>query len=346
MALGSIKGLKLSANEFYAKLKQGQLSSCYWLHGDELLLVQEAATCLREVIVKLRPDCEKLIFYADLPGFDWQHFLMAASNHSLFAEQRILEVRLFEQKLTVQILSYLQQFLTQNNPDDILIISSQKLEARLQKHKSFIQLSKQCIDVAFWPLQGRNLQQWLSQRARALKLRLTSSALDYLALQTTGNLLAAAQELEKLALLYQGEAVDEQIMHEHIAQGARFQVFQLMDDVLARQVEAALRALTGLELQGESEVLVLWGMLRDIRLLLKVKVGASEAELRRENIWPRRLRLLQHAARGLSVSTLEELILSCKQAELVIKGVQPGSAWQVLTEIACVLMGLKGKVTI
>ncbi|WP_077216805.1 DNA polymerase III subunit delta [Piscirickettsia litoralis] len=335
--------MKLSANEFYAKLKQGKLSSnCYWFHGDEMLLVQEAANLVREQVRDQGVACERRVFYADLPGFDWQSFLLAASSGSLFSEQRILELRLLEQKPTVQILGYIQQFLSQNSPDNLLMISSQKLESRLQKHKIFLALSKQCVEVPFWPLQGRNLQQWLSQRARTLKLSLTTGALDYLYMQTEGNLLAAAQELDKLALLYEGKPLDEAMIAEHVAQGARFQVFQLMDDILARQSETVLRALAGLELQGESEVLVLWGLLRDIRLLLKVKSGASEAELRRDNVWPRRMRLLQQAARGLSVSTLERLILECQKVELMIKGVNPGAPWQALTRVTCVLMGLKG----
>jgi DNA polymerase-3 subunit delta len=322
-----------------------RLAPIYLLSGDEPLQIMEAADAVRQA-AKAAGYGNRELFYADA-GFDWSLLQEACDSFSLFGEQRILDLRLPakpDKTGSAALLRYAER-----PPDDaILLVSLPKITAADQKARWLQAAEKLGVFVQVWPLEGEKLLRWLDKRLNSKGLLADQSGLRLLAARVEGNLLAAAQEIEKLHILYgQGRLSDEQIL-KAVADSARYDVFGLAEEVLRGQPGRAYRVLMGLKAEGVAAPVALWALTRELRLVNTLKselaTGASaESLFGKYKLWDKRKAAMELALKRLSRDAIHRALLLSARADRVIKGQEAGDEWDALLGVCMSLMGPEGQ---
>lgn len=334
--------MKLNTNQL-AKQLQTELSAIYIVAGDEPLLCMEAADAIRAA-ARAEGYSERQLFNVET-NFDWSVLYDEAASMSLFAEKRILEFRLKTGSLSDKgeaLLSYLQ-----NPPQDtLLLISAPKLDVKTKWVKTVID-SPLCQLIQVWPIEANQLPQWIRQRLSALGLSITADALELFSLRVEGNLLAAAQEIEKLKLLIGNDSsVDVDHIQAMVVDSARFDIFGLVDIALQGNATHSLRMLQGLRAEGAAETLVLWTLTKELRALMTLAQLAGQGiplqkafSQVRPPIWSKRQGIFQQAIGRYTANQWGELLIKAQQVDAQIKGQAAGDCWQGLTDILLAMAG-------
>lgn len=337
--------MKLNANQLGKQL-QGTLAAVYAVSGDEPLLCQEASDAIRGA-ARAQGFDEREVFDVDA-SFDWGRLYEAGASLSLFAQKRILELRLPTGKPGDKGSAALLDYLARPAEDTLLLISLPRLDAAAQKTKWAKALleHEQAQFVQIWPVELALLPQWINQRLARLGLAGTPEAVELIAERVEGNLLAAAQEIEKLRLLTEGSQVDADTVRASVADSARYDVFGLLDAALAGDAAHALRILDGLRGEGVEAPVVLWALARELRLLANLaQLQESGTPLERAftqvkpPVWDKRRPLLTRALQRHGARRLEALLRDAQVADEQIKGQAPGEVWLTLASLALVLAG-------
>ena len=312
-----------------------RLAPIYLLSGDEPLQIMEAADAVRQA-AKAAGYLNRELFHADA-GFDWSLLQEACDSFSLFGEQRVLDLRLPakpDKTGSAALLRYAER-----PPEDaVLIVSLPKLAAADKKARWFQAAEKLGIFVQVWPLEGDKLLRWLDKRLNSKGLLADQSGLRLLAARVEGNLLAAAQEIEKLHILHgQGRLTDEQIL-KAVADSARYDVFDLAEEVLRGQAGRAYRVLMGLKAEGVAAPVALWALTRELRLVNTLKsemaAGSSpEALFGKYKLWDTRKAAMDQALQRLSRADIHQALLLSAKADRIIKGQEAGEEWDALLSV-------------
>jgi DNA polymerase-3 subunit delta len=219
----------------------------YWLSGDEPLLMQEATDLIR---TRYRENgySEREILNVN-KSFDWGQFLQSTGNLSLFAEKKIIELRLSTAKLEDTGKKAIQHYLSELNPDYLILLSGPKLDVATLKTKWFTAIEKHGAFVQIWPIKTEELSDWLEQRLRREGIQADNEAVHLLVDKVEGNLLAAMQEIEKLKLLASGTGkntvrLDAKTVMQVVADSSRYNTYQLIDAALLGEVGRAQKMLT------------------------------------------------------------------------------------------------------
>jgi DNA polymerase III subunit delta len=345
--------MQLSAAQLSAHLDKG-LKPLYTLHGDEPLLVQEAADAIRAA-ARTQGYSERTVHTVAGAHFDWSEVLAAGGSLSLFADKQIVEVRIPSGKPGKEGSTALQQ-LAQNAQgyDSILtLVLLPKLDRMARSAAWFTALESNGVAMQFDPVERSALPQWIAQRLARQGQRVVSGdegqrTLQFFADRIEGNLLAAHQEIQKLALLYpEGELGFEQV-EGAVLNVARYDVFKLSEAVLAGQVARVQRMIDGLKAEGETGVLVHYTLAEDIRALKRVKDSMAGGRplpvaLREQRIWGLRERLFERVLPRLTTSALDNLLYSAHLVDGIVKGLKapgwPTDGWQALQRLAFELCG-------
>src|SRR3954464_12243299 len=287
--------MQLAAAQLTSHLQKG-LRSLYTLHGDEPLLVQEAADAIRAT-ARTQGYTERTVHTVSGAHFDWSEVLAAGGSLSLFADKQIVEIRVPSGKPGKDGSSALQQLAEQaaGNDSTLTLVLLPRLDFQTRKSAWFAALENSGVAIELQPVERNALPQWISQRLARNEQRVTAGeegqrTLQFFADRVEGNLLAAHQEIQKLALLYPaGELRFEQV-ESAVLNVARYDVFKLSEAVLAGQVARVQRMLDGLQAEGEAEVLVHYTLAEDIRALKRVKDAMAEGRplpvaLREQRVW-------------------------------------------------------------
>lgn len=324
---------------------QGTLSPVYVISGDEPLLCQEAADAIRAA-TRQQGFSERQVFNAD-NNFDWGNLLQAGASLSLFAEKRLLELRIATGKPSDKGAALLE-YLARPAEDTVLLISLPKLDGNAQKSK----WGKALIDgtqvqfVQIWPVDAHQLPQWIRQRLAQSGLSASAEAVDMIAIRVEGNLLAAAQEIEKLKLLAEGTQIDVDTVQAAVADSARFDVFGLIDAALNGEAAHALRMLEGLRGEGVEPPVILWALAREIRLLATLAQQHAQGmpldkafSSARPPVWDKRRPLVSKALQRLSASRWAALLEDAQHIDAQIKGQAMGDPWSGLSLLTLSLCG-------
>lgn len=217
----------------------------------------------------------------------------------------------------------------------LLLITAGKLEASAQKSSWLQTLDDNGVIVQVWPLQGPELLNWLQRRAERKGMHLDNAGARSLAVRIEGNLLAAAQEIEKLYILHGPIRLTQAMIEDDVADSARFDVFKLNDALLAGKLNRAIKILQALAAEGTAEAIVLWAIARDIRTLylLKQELRSNpnqDALLKKHQIWDKRKQKVVEALRRLDDKQLQHLLASSAIIDRQIKGQASGDAWESL----------------
>ena len=324
--------MKLNSDALPAHLEQSLLPA-YLVSGDEPLLTAEAADAIRER-ARAAGFTERETHFLER-GADWNDVRASANNLSLFADRRIVEIRLPSGKPGTAGGAALGSLLQARDPDRLLLVLTPRLDRDAQGAEWVRAIESQGAWVQVWPVNADRLIGWLRGRARRLGLSIPEDALAVLADRTEGNLLAANQELQKLRLAVKGERVSSEDVLASVADSARFDVFQLGEAVLAGDAARALRVLAGLRSEGVEPTLVLWSVtkaMRDTWAGFASPGGKSQP-------WARQAAALDAAIRRAPRLPFLRLTVRAARADRMIKGRQSGEPWD---EIALLILDMCG----
>jgi len=343
--------MQLNPSQLAAHLQKG-LQSLYTLHGDEPLLVQEALDAIRAT-ARAQGFGERSSYTVAGAHFDWSEVLSAAGSMSLFADRQMIELRIPSGKPGKEGSVALQQLAEQSRGNDstLTLITLPRLDKLTRGSAWFGALEGFGVTVQLEPVDRKILPQWIAQRLSLQGQRVAAGeegqrTLQFFADRVEGNLLAAHQEIQKLALLFKpGELAFEQV-ESAVLNVARYDVFKLSEAVLAGQAWRVQRMLEGLQSEGEAEVLVHYALSEDIRALKRVKdaVGLGRPmplALREQRVWGARERLFERVLPRLSHRTLAGLLQAAHRVDGIIKGLKhadwPADNWQALQRLAMML---------
>lgn len=325
--------MKIYPEKLPAALDKG-LAPLYLVAGDEPLLVEEAADAVRAA-ARAAGFAEREVHFAE-PGFDWQQLAAAAASLSLFAARRLIELRLPGGKPGEAGGRVLQSF-AENPPEDtLLLVIAPRPDGRAAWVKA---LESAGVHVPCWPLDAARLPAWIEARMRRRGLAPEPDAVALLAARVEGNLLAAAQEIDKLALLAgTREPLTAEAVAAAVADSARFDVFGCVDAALAGRGERALRMAAGLRAEGGAAVLLLGMLVRELRAMARIAAelesGAPEgAVFARHRVWEKRKPVVRQALRRVRAAGWRRLLLKAGRVDRIAKGMAPGEAWDELVKL-------------
>lgn len=333
--------MKVRCEQLSSQLAKS-LAPVYYISGDEPLQLGEAADLVRQH-AKERGYGDRELFEVD-KGFDWNALLMSSDSPSLFAQRRLLELRMADAKPGAKGADALKSYAAHPADDAVLLITSGKTDRAVEKCAWFRALDKIGVVVQVWPVQFSRFPDWVDQRMRRGGLAPTRDAAKLLAERSEGNMLAAAQEIEKLHLVFGQGEIDEQKVAQVVADCARFSLFDLSDAVLQGEPARAVKVLQGLRMEGVEPVLVLWVLSREVRSLVSIGharlAGAAPGtSLQKAGVWSARQPLVERALKRLSLRGWSLLLGRCAAIDRVIKGAQVGSAWDELLSLSMAMAG-------
>jgi len=340
--------MQLAAAQLQAHLQKG-LKSLYTLHGDEPLLVQEAADAIRAA-ARAQGYTERTVHTVAGAHFDWSEVLAAGGSLSLFAERQIVEIRIPSGKPGKEGSPALQQLAesAQGNDSTLTLVLLPRLDKMTRGGAWFSALDSYGVTLQLDPVERSALPQWIAHRLAQQDQRVVAGeegqrTLQFFADRVEGNLLAAHQEIQKLALLYPAGELGFEQVESAVLNVARYDVFKLSEAVLAGQLARVQRMLDGLQAEGEAEVLVHYTLAEDIRALKRVKdaMGAGRPlpiALREQRVWGLKERLFERVLPRLSATALDNLLHGAHVVDGIVKGLKapgwPTNGWQALHRLA------------
>lgn len=336
--------MKIAGDALPRQLR-GQPRPLYWVSGDETLLAQEATDRIRQHC-QGEGFAEREVWHIDSgSSANWQAILLSANSLSLFAERKLLELRFASGKPGEAAVKALADYCGNPNPDCVVLASSPKLDAASTRSKAFKALETGMLWVQVWPVEAPALPAWIGGRLAARGLKATPEALALLAERVAGNLLAAHQEVDKLALLAPPEGVvNAEIVVRSVADSARFDVFDLVEHVLRADASSAVRTLNGLRGEGTEAPVILWAMSRELRRLISIRQaiergGSADASINAQGVWKHQQGLFRQASSRLTSAQLRHAAQTARAADSAIKGSAGAGPWDLLTALALELCG-------
>ena len=323
---------------------QKQLLPVYLVSGDEPLQLREALEAIRRTAQQQGyNERERLIASKD---FDWTQLAYAASSQSLFADKRILELHIPNSPGQAGAKTLLEY--TQRPPaDTLLLIQTAKIDKRSQAAKWFKALDQLGAVIQIWPIKAHALPAWIQQRLAQQGLHAEREAATLLAERVEGHLLAAAQEVEKLALLYGQPGTTQTLSVKQViaavANSARYSVYDLVDAATGGESARCVKMLCGLRDEGVASQLVLWALSNEIRALggYAQRLASGEPQGRvLAAVWDSRKPRVSAALARLPQQTWGILLQRCAQVDQIIKGLQLGREWDQLLQICLGLAGV------
>lgn len=327
--------MRIDSEQLAAQLKRG-LSPLYTVFGEEALLALEAADRIREAARKDGYDEREVLTVES--SFDWSRLTMSGNSLSLFGNRRVLELRIPGGKPGTEGAEAIKRFTADLPPDTLTLVTLPKLDRSTQTGGWFTALDNAGVTVSANAVPLAKLPQWIAGRLSLQGQRASDDALQFLADMVEGNLMAARQEVLKLALLFpEGELTLDDIKGA-VLDVARYDVFKLGEPLLAGDAARFVKVLNGLRAEGAAPPLVLWAISEEIHALWRVgrlvRAGRpQQVALREARVWGARAELLPRALRRVSSAQLSAAIVHAAQVDRLIKGLADGDLWDELTHL-------------
>jgi DNA polymerase-3 subunit delta len=313
------------------------VAAIYLVSGDEPLTVGEAADAIRAA-AKAAGYADRTVFHIDRT-FAWDELRHASHALSLFAERRLLELRMPSGKPDKGA-QLLVEFAQHPAPDTVFVIITGKLDRKASDVPWVRAVEQHGFWVPIWPVDTAALPGWLRARAKRLHIDIEPAAAQLIVDRVEGNLLAANQELQKLSLLTQGEPIDAALVLRSVGDSARYDVFQLAEAAAAGDASRALKVLLGLKGEGVEPTLILWALVRELRGLWQTKERDRLRSGARGGGWNQAATPAPRALSRLGKMPLDRLLMQASHADRVIKGLAQGDAWSALTALTGALAGV------
>ena len=327
--------MKIRANQLSSHLKNS-LAPCYLVTGDEHLLVAEALDDIRESARERGFGNREL--HVATTGFDWSQLTASTGNMSLFAEQRIVELRLPTGKPGRAGGQAIIDLVGQAGPELLFIVTGPKLDASAAKSKWAKSLDERGVSLAIWPIGLRELPGWIANRMRQAGLQPDREAVSMIADRVEGNLLAAGQEIEKLRLLLGTGKVTARDVEGAVANSSRYDVYKLTDAAMAGDAPRAVRILGGLRSEGVEPVIVMWALTRELRTLATLDDAVRQGTdlggaMRAARVWNSRQGLVRSCIGRHQHGAFHRMLKASGRADAAAKGQRYGDPWQMAADI-------------
>ncbi len=267
-------------------------------------------------------------------GFEWAGVRMSARERSLFGDPRVLDIRL-PQKPDREGQEVLKDLLASPSDEILVLIQLPKLTAKEQQAAWFQKLEAQGVHVQVWPLEGDRLIRWIEHRMSSRGLLVNQSGVRLIAARVEGNLLAAAQEIEKLRILFGGGQVTDAMIREAVADNSRYDVFDLAEEILGGHLGRTRRILKGLQSEGVAPQVALWSVTRELRLANRLKRDLADGKsyetlANSHRLWDRHKSAMQTALGRLTPHTIRSCLIRAAEVDRIGKGLAPGDPWDAL----------------
>lgn len=332
--------MRIQPQQFASSLKRA-LAPAYLICGDEPLQLGDAAKALRDAARKQGFEERELLEVET--GFDWGRLAVAADALSLFSSRKLIELRFTSARIGRDGSDAVRTYCRKPAEDNLLLILAPDLEYKELKAKWVQDLDRIGVILQVRQIEGPRLVAWIEQRLREHGMLPEPGVASLLSERVEGNLLAAAQEVEKLRLLYGAGDLDRDKLASAISDSARYDLFDLTDAALSGDRAKVQRIVDGLAAEGTAPVLVLWVLARELRMLAAVSHAAGRGRvagtLRAHGVWESRQARVMSALKRLPTEQLQGLVVRCAAVDRQIKGLMPGDPWHELAAIADVLAG-------
>jgi DNA polymerase-3 subunit delta len=316
---------------------EGALAPLYLVSGDEPLQREEAADAIRAA-AKGKGYNDRRTLHMDAQA-DWSVLDAEACSLSLFSDLRMLELRMPRPKPGREGGQALARYAQRPAQGVLLLVVTGQLDGETLKSAWCKALEGAGVHLRVWPVATAALPGWVAQRMQARGLRSDREAAAVLAERVEGNLLAAAQEIDKLYLVHGRGAITADVVAEAVADSARFDVFELVDTALAGDAARTVRVLAGLRSEGAQPIQLLGLLVFELRrlsaLAREVAGGAAPERLySRYRVWGRARQLAMRRALDRHDPDLWPALLSrCADIDRAIKGLGPGDPWDQLVAV-------------
>jgi DNA polymerase-3 subunit delta len=332
--------MQVRPNQFDSHLANKALPAIILLFGDE---PQQKLDVLDAIRAKAKQSGfeERQSLTAD-GDFSWHQLIDATQTMSLFSDKQYIELTLPTGKPGAQGAAILTE-IAQNTSDDVLLlIQGPKIGKDVQNAKWFKQLLNNAWFCHCYELQGNQLGQWIKQRAQTLNVPLNSDGCAVIADMSEGNLLAANQEILKLALIYPNETVlDQQKVSAAVIDQSRYTVFQFTDEVLAANMSKAMKMLYRLESEGIEPNIVLWSLIKEAQLLeqcLTYHQRSEQIPYAKLRIWQNKQSLYNSALMRLSGAHIAILIEHLQKADSMLKSESVDKPFVLISHLALLFL--------
>ncbi len=332
--------MQINADQLARHLERGP-APFYLISGDEPLQADECAGAIRRCAQAA--GCSECSVFTVEPGFDWDGLRTATQSLSLFAERRLIELRLPTGRPGEAGAQLLTELARNPSADTLFLVITGKLD-KTQRENSWVQAIEAAgTHVVIWPLDAQKLPAWLTQRFTARGLKPEAGVIDLLAWHLEGNMLAAAQEIDKLAMLCVDGRVDRAAVEESLADSARFSIYQLVDAALDGEALTSRRILASLRREGTEPILILWALARELRSLVQASQELARGKPESgalARVWQQRRALVGKALRRHKAPVWLEFLQVAAHLDRVLKGRATGDVWLEIERLLLAVAGL------
>jgi DNA polymerase-3 subunit delta len=334
--------------------EQHSFKPLYIFSGDEPLLMMEAIDALR-ALARTGGFTEREVLVQDR-YFDWAALINAGQTMSLFGDKRFVELRMPTGKPGRDGAESLKHFAEQinntgNGVDTIICIILPRLDSKTKSSAWFSALDEAGMAIQIDSIDRLALPHWIGQRLKKQSQEVEAGengqrALQFMSDQVEGNLIAAHQEIQKLALLYPAGQLSEEQIRSAVLKVARYDIFELTESMLSGDAARLNRMLDGLQGEGEPLPLILWSVSDELRTLHKVQSALLAGDalanlLRNYRIWGKREKLYPVALKRIAPKKLKQAIVLAATLDKQVKGLLvcdlPSNPWDGLRLIGGLL---------
>jgi DNA polymerase-3 subunit delta len=336
--------MRISTEDLPRHLSKG-LGTLYVIHGEAMLLAIEAADAIRAA-ARDAGYSDREVLIAE-QHFKWAELRNCAQSMSLFSSRKVVDLRIPSGKPGVEGAQALQDHCAKLNADTLTLISLPRLDGTAMKSKWFTTLEQHGTVISADEVTLAALPAWIAARLKRQGQSADADTLAFLAQRVEGNLLAAFQEIQKLALLFPAGPLTFEQVKDSVMDVARYDVFKLSEAMLAGDAARYVRILDGLRGEGTATVLILWAIAEDIRILAKVsramqQNGNLAGAMRDARVWGAKQKQVERAVRRFTPTFAERALRQAALIDRLIKGLRQGDVWDELLQLGvrCARVGI------
>ncbi|MBA0037559.1 DNA polymerase III subunit delta [Pantoea sp. BIGb0393] len=330
--------IRIYPEQLSAQLREG-LRACYFLTGNEPLLIQESADAIR--VAATAQGFEEHFSVTLDAQTDWDAIFVSCQSLSLFTQRQTLTLQLPENGPNAAIAEQLVKLATLLHSDILLVLRMAKLTKAQENSAWFKALSAHAVLVPCQTPEQAQLPRWVASRAKTMKLSVDDAAIQLLCYCYEGNLLALAQALERLSLLWPDGKLTLPRVEAAVNDAAHFTPFHWVDALLAGKSKRALHILHQLEKEDSEVVILLRTLQRDLLTLLHLQRNQAKQALRtlmdQQRIWQNRRALFTEALQRLDARRLQRAVQLLAELELSMKQDYGQNLWPQLETLSLLL---------
>jgi DNA polymerase-3 subunit delta len=333
----------LSLDRLRERLSARPLDTLYFFYGNEPLQLREANDAVREAALK-EGISERLRLEVGSAN-DWDAVISETQSLSLFSSRRLLELQISGRGLDRGGSAALEQLALGGACEDVLVVNAGALDRKVLKTAWYRSVDQAGVCLSAREFGAAELPRWLQARASALGKRISTAGAALMAERVEGNLLAAAQEIEKLALVVDTSDISDDDVIRAVSDSARYTVFQWTDALLSGHGARALRVLRGLREEGTEPPILTWALGRELRTLLAVahsatNEGSYEKALNEHRVWQSRKSMFLRCLEAHTAHELSAMLAYNNFIDTIVKGGRHGTPW---TELEVLTLSLSGQ---